>query len=56
MRWAGHVVRTEESIDVYRVLVRKPGEKKPLRRPRRRWEDTIKMEFQELGHGAMDWI
>jgi hypothetical protein len=41
---------------VYRVLVGKPEEKKPLGRPRRRWEDNIKMDFQEVGWRAMDWI
>jgi hypothetical protein len=56
IRWAGHVARTEESIGVYRVLVGKPEGKMPLGRPRRRWEDNIKMELQELGHGGMDWI
>jgi len=41
---------------VYRVLVGKPEGKSPLGIPRRRWEDTIKMGFQELGRGVMDWI
>jgi hypothetical protein len=41
---------------VYRVLVGKPGEKRPLGRPRRRWEDNIKMNLQEVGCGVMDWI
>jgi len=41
---------------VYRVLVRKPERKGPLGRPRRRWEDNIKMDFQEVGCGVMDWI
>jgi hypothetical protein len=41
---------------VYRVSVRKPGGKRPLRRPRRRWNDNIKMELQEVGWGRMDWI
>jgi hypothetical protein len=39
---------------VYRVLVRKPEGKRPLGRPRRRWEDNIKMDLQEVG--GMDWI
>jgi len=42
--------------DVYMVLVGKPGEKRPLGRPKRRWKDSIKMDFQELGCGDMDWI
>jgi hypothetical protein len=41
---------------VYRVLVGKPEEKKSLGRPRCRWEDNIKMDFQEVGCGGMDWI
>jgi hypothetical protein len=41
---------------VYRVLVGKPEGKRPLGRPRRRWEDNIKMDIQEVGCGVMDWI
>jgi hypothetical protein len=41
---------------VCRILVGKPGGKKPLGRPRRRWEDNIKMYLQEVGCGDMDWI
>ena len=41
---------------VYSVLVRKPLGKRPLGRPRRRWEDNIKMDLQEVGCGRMDWI
>jgi len=41
---------------VYRVLVGKPGGKRPLERPRRRWEDDIKMDLQEVGCRGMDWI
>ena len=41
---------------MYRVLVGKPEGKRPLRRPRSRWEDNIKMDLQELGCGGMDWI
>jgi hypothetical protein len=56
MRWAGHVVRMGEGRSVYRVLVRKPEGKRPLGRPRRRWEDNIKVDLQEVGCGSMDWI
>jgi len=42
--------------DVYRAFVGKPEGKRPLRRPRRRWEDNIKMDIQEVGCGGMDWI
>jgi hypothetical protein len=55
MRWAGHVARMGEKRGVYSVLVGKPEGKRPLGRPRRRWEN-IKMDLQELGCGGMDWI
>ena len=54
LRWAGHVARMRES-GAYRVLVGKPKGKRPLGRPRHRWEDNIKMDIQEVGWG-MDWI
>jgi hypothetical protein len=41
---------------VYRILVGKPEEKRPLGRSRRRWEDNIRMDFQEVGCGGVDWI
>jgi len=56
MRWAGHVVHMGEGRGVYRVLVGIPEGKRPLGRPRRRWEDNIKMDLQEVGCGGMDWI
>ena len=56
MRRAEHVARTGEGRGVYRVLVGKPGGKRPLGRPRRIWEDNIKMDFQEVRCGGMDWI
>jgi len=49
MRWAGHVARTGERRGVYRGLVGKPDGKRPLGRPRRRWEDNINMDHQEAG-------
>ena len=45
-----------ESRGVYRVLMGKPEGKRPFRRPRRRWEDNIKMDLQEMGCEIMDWI
>ena len=45
-----------ERRGVYRVLVRNPEGKRPLGRPRRRWEDNIKVDLQEVGCGGMDWI
>ena len=56
MRWAGHVARMGERRVVYRVLARKPEGKRPLGRPRRRWDDNLKMDFLEVGCGSMDWI
>jgi hypothetical protein len=49
MRWAGHLARMEEDRGVHRVLVRKPEGKRTLGRPRRRWENNIKMHLQEVG-------
>ena len=46
----------EEGRGVHRVLVGRPKGKRPLGRPRRRWEDNIKMELQEVGGGCGDWI
>jgi len=56
MRWVGHVVRMGAKRDVYRVLVGKPEGKRPFGRSRRRWEDNIKMDLQEMGCGDTDWI
>jgi hypothetical protein len=58
MRWAGHVAHMVEGRNVYRVLVGKPKGKRPLERPRRRWEDGIKMDLREIGWGGggVEWI
>jgi hypothetical protein len=56
MRWAGHVARMGEGRGVHRVLVGKPEGKRPLGRPRRRWEDNIKMDLQEVGRGYGYWM
>jgi len=55
MRWAGHMARMGEGRGVHKVLVGKPEGKRPLRRPRRRWEDNIKMDHREVGGGG-DWM
>ena len=55
MRWAGHVARMGEGRGVHGVLVGKPEGKRPLGRPRCRWEDNIKMDLQEVG-GRRDWM
>ena len=51
LRWAGHVARMEEGRGVHKVLVGKPEGKRPLGRPRRRWEDNIKMGSSGSGKG-----
>jgi len=56
MKWAGHVARMGEGRGVYGVLVGKPERKRPLGRRRRRWEDNIKMDLQEVGCGVTGWI
>ena len=52
VRWAGHVARMGERRGVYGVLVKKPEGKKPLGRPRHRWEDNIKVDLQEVRCGG----
>ena len=56
MRWAGYIARMEEGRGVHKVLVGKPEGKRPLGRPRRRWEDSIKMDLQEVERGCGDWM
>jgi hypothetical protein len=56
MRWAGYVAHMEEKGKAYRILIGKPEGKRPLVRPRRRWEDNIKMDLREIGWGGVDWI
>jgi hypothetical protein len=56
MKWAGHVARLGEGRNMYRVLVGKPEGKRLLGRPRRRWEDGIKMDLREIGWGGVEWI
>ena len=52
----GYVERMGDRRGLYRVLVGKPEAKRQFGRPRRRWEDNIKMDLQEAGCGGMDWI
>jgi hypothetical protein len=56
MRWAKYVARMGESRGEYRVLVGKPEVKRPLGRPRRRWEDHIRMDLHEVACEGIDWI
>ena len=53
---AGHVACMGEWRGVYRVLVGKPGGKRPLRIPRHRWDDNIRMNLQQVGYVGIDWI
>ena len=56
MRWAGHVAHMGDGTGVYTVLVGKPAGKRSLGRPRRRWEDNIKMDLEGVGCWDMEWI
>jgi hypothetical protein len=56
MRYSGHVARMGETRNTYRILVGKPEGKRPLRRPRRRWVDNIKMDLREIGWDGKYWI
>jgi hypothetical protein len=56
MRWAGHVERVGEERNVYKVFMGIPEGKRPLGRPRRRWEDGITMDLKEIDCGSVDWV
>jgi hypothetical protein len=56
MKWAGHVACMGEGRGVYRVLVGRPEGKRPLRKPRHRLEDNIKMDLREIGIDRVNWI
>jgi hypothetical protein len=56
MRWAGHMACMGEGRGVYRVLVGKPDGRRPFGRPRRRWEDNIKIDLREIGIDGANWI
>jgi hypothetical protein len=56
MRWAGHVARMEEGRGIYGVLIGRRKGKRPLGRPRRRWEDNIKMDLREIEIDEANWI
>jgi hypothetical protein len=59
MRWAGHVARMRKGRGAYRILVGRLEGRRPLGRPRHRWEDNIKMDLQEVGWGAwtgLTWL
>jgi hypothetical protein len=56
MRWVGHVAQMGEKMNAYRLLVGKPGGKRPVERPRCRLVDNIRMDLGEVGWGDVDWI
>jgi hypothetical protein len=56
LRWARHVARMGKRRGAYRALVGKPEGRRPLGRPRRRWEDNIEMDLREDGCGGVDWV
>jgi len=56
VKWAGHVAHRGEGRGVYRMLVGRPEGKRPLGRPRRRWEDNIKVDLRETGIDGANWI
>jgi hypothetical protein len=56
LRWAGHVADMGEGRGVYRILVGKSEGKRPLERPRHRWEDNIKLDLREIGIVGANWI
>ena len=56
MRWAGHVARVEEGRIAFNILTAKPTGKRPLGRPRRRWEDNIRMDLEEVHFNVGNWV
>ena len=56
LKWAFHVARMEEGRSAFKILTGKPIGKRPLRRPRRRWEDNIRMELKEIGFNVKNWV
>ena len=56
LRWAEHVARMEEGSSAFKILKGKPTGKRPLGRPRRRWEDDIRMDLEKKGIIAGNWV
>ena len=56
LRWVGHVARMEEGRSAFKILTDKPTGKRSLGRPRRRWEDNIRMDLEEIGLNACNWV
>ena len=53
---AGHVAKMEEGRSAFKILTGKPTRKRPLGRPRRRWEDNIRMDLEEIGINSGNWV
>ena len=56
LRCAGHVARKEESSSAFKILTGSPAGNRPLGRPRRRWEDNIRMYLNEIGINTRNWV
>jgi len=56
LKWSGHVARMEEGRSIFKILTGKPTGKRPLGRPRRRWADNIRMDLEEIGINASNWV
>jgi hypothetical protein len=56
MRWVGHLAHMGEERKLYKVLVGKPEGKRPLGRPRYRWEDMVRMDLREIGWEDVEWV
>ena len=56
LRWAGRAARMEEGRSAFKILTGKPTGKRPLGRPRRRWEDNIRMDLEDIGINAGNWV
>ena len=56
MRWTGHAARMEVSRSAFKILTGKPTGRRLLGRPRRRWEDYIRMDLEEIGINVGNWV
>ena len=56
LRWVGHVATMEEGRSAFKIFTGKPTGKRPLGRPRRRWEDNIRMDLEVIDVNAGNWV
>ena len=56
MTWADHVARMEKGMSAFKILTGKPTGKRPPGRPRRRWEDNIRIDIKEIGINTWNWV